>query len=169
MIDGIWCALTGKDVPGVPINRDSVTAKIVVGLDDGHRRLSWSAKGGKIAGCRRPDGGPVKAPCGVPGKSDRQDLFRPVRVRQPTARQRKRSSNGLRLDSRIVTSTPAGSSTGRKARHRARRRADRRRADLLVDAKNVERVDVADLLANGASASEVIDAGKQAARLEIAE
>ena len=63
IIDAIWCTLTGKNVPGVPINKDSVSAKIVVGLDSGHTaRLSFSARGGRTLVVEGPDGEPVKAP-----------------------------------------------------------------------------------------------------------
>jgi DNA repair exonuclease SbcCD ATPase subunit len=63
IIDAIWVALTGKEVPGVPVNKDSIKAEIVVGLDSGHTvTLKFSARGGKSLVVEGPDGAPVKAP-----------------------------------------------------------------------------------------------------------
>lgn len=63
IIDAIWVVLTGKDVPGIPINRECVKAKIIVGLDSGHTAmLEFKARGGKTLTVEGPDGMPVKAP-----------------------------------------------------------------------------------------------------------
>lgn len=63
IIDAIWVTLTGKDVPGIPINKECVKAKIIVGLDSGHTAtLEFKARGGKTLTVEGPDGMPVKAP-----------------------------------------------------------------------------------------------------------
>ncbi len=63
IIDAIWVTLTGKDVPGIPINKECVKAKIIVGLDSGHTAtLEFKARGGKTLTVEGPDGMPVNAP-----------------------------------------------------------------------------------------------------------
>lgn len=171
VIDGIWCALTGKDVPGVPINRDSVTAKIVVGLDDGHTaRLSWSAKGGKTLVVEGPDGEPVKAPAAFLENLIGKISFDPFEfVNQQPAKQKAFLQQLLRLDFADIDARKAAALAEKRDIERDAVRIEGE-ADLLVDAKNVERVDVADLLAKQRERLEAIDAGKQAAHaLEIAE
>ena len=171
VIDGIWCALTGKDVPGVPINRDSVTAKIVVGLDDGHTaRLSWSAKGGKTLVVEGPDGEPVKAPAAFLENLIGKISFDPFEfVNQQPAKQKAFLQQLLRLDFSDIDSRKSAALAEKRDIERDAVRIDGE-ADLLVDAKNVERVDVADLLSKQRERLEVIDAGKQAAHaMEIAE
>ena len=63
VIDGIWMALTGKDVPGVPMNRECIRTDINIGLTSGHT-VEWSIspKGNKSLKVCGPDGEPVKAP-----------------------------------------------------------------------------------------------------------
>lgn len=171
VIDGIWCALTGKDVPGVPINRDSVTAKIVVGLDDGHTaRLSWSAKGGKTLVVEGPDGEPVKAPAAFLENLIGKISFDPFEfVNQQPAKQKAFLQQLLRLDFSDIDSRKAAALAEKRDIERDAVRIEGE-ADLLVDTKNVERVDVADLLSKQRERLEVIDAGKQAAHaLEISE
>ncbi len=171
VIDGIWCALTGKDVPGVPINRDSVTAKIVVGLDDGHTaRLSWSAKGGKTLVVEGPDGEPVKAPAAFLENLIGKISFDPFEfVNQQPAKQKAFLQQLLRLDFSDIDARKAAALAEKRDIERDAVRIEGE-ADSLVDVKNVERVDVADLLAKQRERLEVIDAGKQAAHaLEISE
>jgi len=64
VIDAVWLALTGKECPGVPVNRHAIKADIEVGLDSGHTvSLEFGPKGKKLVVCAE-DGRPVKAPQG---------------------------------------------------------------------------------------------------------
>ena len=61
-IEALWVTLTGKDAPGVAINKKCVSASIVVGLTSGHTaKLKWTGTGKKLV-VEGPDGEPVKAP-----------------------------------------------------------------------------------------------------------
>lgn len=171
IIDAIWCALTGKDVPGVPINRDSVSAKIVVGLDDGHTaRLSFNAKGGKSLVVEGPDGEPVKAPATFLENLIGKISFDPFEfVNQPPAKQKQFLQQLLRLDFTEIESRKSAALAQKRdiERDAVRIEGD---AEALVDAKNAERVDVADLLARQDARTEVISQGQRAASdLETAE
>jgi hypothetical protein len=62
VIEGLWVTLTGKDAPGVAINKEGVSASVVVGLTSGHTaKLRWTGAGKKLI-VEGPDGEPVKAP-----------------------------------------------------------------------------------------------------------
>lgn len=64
VIDGIWLALTGKECPGVPVNRQAIKANIEIGLTTGHTvSLEFGPRGKKLVVCAE-DGRPVKAPQG---------------------------------------------------------------------------------------------------------
>lgn len=164
IIDAIWCTLTGKDVPGVPINRDSVTAKIVVGLDDGHTaRLSWSAKGGKTLVVEGPDGEPVKAPATFLENLIGKISFDPFEfVEQQPAKQRAFLQQLLGLDFSDIDSRKAFALEQKREIERDAVSIERE-AEALVDAKNVERVDVAELVAKQNERAEVIGKGREAA------
>lgn len=164
VIDAIWCTLTGKDVPGVPVNRESVTAKIVVGLDDGHTaRLSFSSKGNKTLVVEGPDGEPVKAPATFLENLIGKISFDPFEfVNQPAAKQKAFLQQLLALDFSDLDSDKA-------FQLEQKRELDRevvsieREAEALVDAQNVERVDVSDLVAKQNERAEVIAKGRDAA------
>ena len=164
IIDAIWCTLTGKDVPGVPVNRDSVTAKIVVGLDDGHTaRLSFSSKGNKSLVVEGPDGEPVKAPATFLENLIGKISFDPFEfVNQTPQKQRAFLQQLLGLDFADLDSDKA-------FQLEQKREIDRdavaieREAEALLDAQNVERVDVSDLVAKQNERAEVIARGREAA------
>lgn len=164
IIDAIWCTLTGKDVPGVPVNRESVTAKIVVGLDDGHTaRLSFSSKGNKSLVVEGPDGEPVKAPATFLENLIGKISFDPFEfVNQPPQKQRAFLQQLLGLDFADLDSDKA-------FQLEQKREIDRdavsieREAEALLDAQNVERVDVSDLVAKQNERAEVIAKGRDAA------
>lgn len=164
IIDAIWCTLTGKDVPGVPINRDSVTAKIVVGLDDGHTaRLSFNAKGGKSLVVEGPDGEPVKAPATFLESLIGKISFDPFEfVEQQPAKQRAFLQQLLGLDFSDIDSRKAFALEQKREIERDAVSIERE-AEALVDAKNVERVDVAELVAKQNERAEVIGKGREAA------
>jgi hypothetical protein len=148
IIDAIWCTLTAKDVPGVPINRDSVTAKIVVGLDDGHTaRLSFNSKGGKSLVVEGPDGEPVKAPATFLENLIGKISFDPFEfVSQPPAKQRAFLQQLLGLSFADEDSRKAYALEQKRDIERDAISIEKE-AEALIDAKNVDRVDVADLVA----------------------
>lgn len=164
IIDAIWCTLTGKDVPGVPVNRESVTAKIVVGLDDGHTaRLSFSSKGNKSLVVEGPDGEPVKAPATFLENLIGKISFDPFEfVNQTPQKQRAFLQQLLGLDFADLDSDKA-------FQLEQKREIDRdavaieREAEALLDAQNVERVDVSALVAKQNERAEVIARGREAA------
>lgn len=164
IIDAIWCTLTGKDVPGVPVNRDSVTAKIVVGLDDGHTaRLSWSAKGGKTLVVEGPDGEPVKAPATFLENLIGKISFDPFEfVEQQPAKQRAFLQQLLGLDFADLDSDKAFLLEQKRDIDRDAV-AIEREAEALLDAQNVERVDVSELVAKQNERAEIIAKGRDAA------
>lgn len=164
IIDAIWCTLTGKDVPGVPVNRDSVAAKIVVGLDDGHTaRLSWSAKGGKTLVVEGPDGEPVKAPATFLENLIGKISFDPFEfVNQTPQKQRAFLQQLLGLDFADLDSDKAFLLEQKRDIDRDAV-AIEREAEALLDAQNVERVDVSELVAKQNERAEVIAKRRDAA------
>ena len=164
IIDAVWCTLTSKDVPGVPVNRESVTAKIVVGLDDGHTaRLSFSSKGNKSLVVEGPDGEPVKAPATFLENLIGKISFDPFEfVNQTPQKQRAFLQQLLGLDFADLDSD-------KTFQLEQKREIDRdavaieREAEALLDAQNVERVDVSDLVAKQNERAEVIAKGRDAA------
>jgi recombinational DNA repair ATPase RecF len=171
IIDAIWCTLTGKDVPGVPVNKDSVSAKIVVGLDSGHTaRLSFSAKGGKSLVVEGPDGEPVKAPAAFLENLIGKISFDPFDfVSQPPAKQKAFLQQLLGLDFTEIESRKSAALAEKKAIEEDAK-AIERDADKLVDAKKTERVDVAELVAKQNERAETIRKGQAAAEdLKLAE
>lgn len=46
VIDAIWVALTGNDIPQVPVHREAVKASIGLGLDNGYT-VTWKCSAGK--------------------------------------------------------------------------------------------------------------------------
>lgn len=164
IIDAIWCTLTGKDVPGVPVNRDSVTAKIVVGLDDGHTaRLSFSSKGNKTLVVEGPDGEPVKAPATFLENLIGKISFDPFEfVNQTPQKQRAFLQQLLGLDFADLDSNKAFLLEQKRDIDRDAV-AIEREAEALLDAQNVERVDVSDLVAKQNERAEVIAKGRDAA------
>lgn len=164
IIDAIWCTLTGKDVPGVPINRDSVTAKIVVGLDDGHTaRLSFNSKGGKSLVVEGPDGEPVKAPATFLENLIGKISFDPFEfVSQPPAKQRAFLQQLLGLNFADEDSRKAYALEQKRDIERDSISIERE-AEALIDAKNTDRVDVADLVAKQNERAEIIGKGRDAA------
>ena len=56
----IFAVLTGKDLPGVPVNEDCIKARVTLGLSDGHT-VSWSQgkSGNATLKVEREDGQPV--------------------------------------------------------------------------------------------------------------
>lgn len=165
IIDAIWCTLTGKDVPGVPINRDSVSAKIVVGLDSGHTaRLSFNAKGGKTLVVEGPDGEPVKAPATFLENLIGKISFDPFEfVNQPPAKQKAFLQQLLRIDMAPIESRKA-QALAEKLEIENEAKAIERDAEKLVDAKKADRVDVADLVAKQNERAETIRKGQAAAQ-----
>lgn len=165
IIDAIWCTLTGKDVPGVPINRDSVSAKIVVGLDSGHTaRLSFSAKGGKTLVVEGPDGEPVKAPATFLENLIGKISFDPFEfVNQPPAKQKAFLQQLLRIDMTPIESRKSAA-LAEKLEIENEAKAIERDAEKLVDAKKTDRVDVADLVAKQNERAETIRKGQAAAQ-----
>lgn len=164
IIDATWCALTGKDVPGVPVNRESVTAKIVVGLDDGHTaRLSFSSKGNKSLVVEGPDGEPVKAPATFLENLIGKISFDPFEfVNQTPQKQRAFLQQLLGLDFADIDSDKAFLLEQKRDIDRDAV-AIEREAEALLDAQNVERVDVSDLVAKQNERAEVIAKGREAA------
>ena len=164
IIDAIWCTLTGKDVPGVPVNRESVTAKIVVGLDDGHTaRLSFSSKGNKSLVVEGPDGEPVKAPATFLENLIGKISFDPFEfVNQTPQKQRAFLQQLLGLDFADLESAKAFQLEQKRDIDRDAV-AIEREAEALLDAQNVERVDVSDLVAKQNERAEVIAKGREAA------
>lgn len=164
IIDAIWCTLTSKDVPGVPVNRESVTAKIVVGLDDGHTaRLSFSSKGNKSLVVEGPDGEPVKAPATFLENLIGKISFDPFEfVNQTPQKQRAFLQQLLGLDFADLDSDKAFLLEQKREIDRDAV-AIEREAETLLDAQNVERVDVSDLVAKQNERAEVIAKGREAA------
>lgn len=164
VIDAIWCTLTSKDVPGVPINRDSVTAKIVVGLDDGHTaRLSFNSKGGKTLVVEGPDGEPVKAPATFLENLIGKISFDPFEfVEQQPAKQKTFLQQLLGLDFSDIDSRKA-LALAEKKQIKDDANAIEKEAERLVDAKKTEPVDVAALLDQQEARAEVIRKGQSAA------
>ena len=164
IIDAIWCTLTGKDVPGVPVNRESVTAKIVVGLDDGHTaRLSFSSKGNKSLVVEGPDGEPVKAPATFLENLIGKISFDPFEfVNQTPQKQRAFLQQLLGLDFADLESAKAFQLEQKRDIDRDAV-AIEREAEALLDAQNEERVDVSDLVAKQNERAEVIAKGREAA------
>lgn len=165
IIDAIWCTLTGKDVPGVPINRDSVSAKIVVGLDSGHTaRLSFNAKGGKTLVVEGPDGEPVKAPATFLENLIGKISFDPFEfVNQPPAKQKAFLQQLLRIDMAPIESRKSAA-LAEKLEIENEAKAIERDAEKLVDTKKTDRVDVADLVAKQNERAETIRKGQAAAQ-----
>lgn len=165
IIDAIWCTLTGKDVPGVPINRDSVSAKIVVGLDSGHTaRLSFNAKGGKTLVVEGPDGEPVKAPATFLENLIGKISFDPFEfVNQPPAKQKAFLQQLLRIDMAPIESRKSAA-LAEKLEIENEAKSIERDAEKLVDAKKTDRVDVADLVAKQNERAETIRKGQAAAQ-----
>lgn len=165
IIDAIWCTLTGKDVPGVPINRDSVSAKIVVGLDSGHTaRLSFNAKGGKTLVVEGPDGEPVKAPATFLENLIGKISFDPFEfVNQPPAKQKAFLQQLLRIDMEPIESRKS-QALAEKLEIENEAKAIERDAEKLVDARKTDRVDVADLVARQNERAETIRKGQAAAQ-----
>ncbi len=60
VIESVWVALTGKDVPGVPVHREAVKATVKIGTTDGYL-VEWSqtTAGTKSLKIVTPDGVPV--------------------------------------------------------------------------------------------------------------
>lgn len=164
IIDAVWCTLTGKDVPGVPVNRESVTAKIVVGLDDGHTaRLSFSSKGNKSLVVEGPDGEPVKAPATFLENLIGKISFDPFEfVNQTPQKQRAFLQQLLGLDFADLDSDKAFLLEQKREIDRDAV-AIEREAETLLDAQNVDRVDVSDLVAKQNERAEVIAKGREAA------
>jgi hypothetical protein len=164
IIDAVWCTLTSKDVPGVPVNRESVTAKIVVGLDDGHTaRLSFSSKGNKSLVVEGPDGEPVKAPATFLENLIGKISFDPFEfVNQAPQKQRAFLQQLLGLDFADIDSDKAFQLEQKREIDRDAA-AIEREAEALLDAQNVERVDVSDLVAKQNERAEVIAKGREAA------
>ena len=164
IIDAVWCTLTGKDVPGVPVNRESVTAKIVVGLDDGHpARLSFSSKGNKSLVVEGPDGEPVKAPATFLENLIGKISFDPFEfVNQTPQKQRAFLQQLLGLDFADLDSDKAFLLEQKREIDRDAV-AIEREAETLLDAQNVDRVDVSDLVAKQNERAEVIAKGREAA------
>lgn len=164
IIDAIWCTLTGKNVPGVPINKDSVSAKIVVGLDSGHTaRLSFSARGGRALVVEGPDGEPVKAPAAFLENLIGKISFDPFEfVAQPPAKQKAFLQQLLGLDFTDIEGRKALALAEKKEIEQDAKSIERD-AESLVDAKKTDRVDVADLVQKQNERAEVVRQGQSAA------
>lgn len=164
VIDAIWCTLTGKDVPGVPINKDSVSAKIVVGLDSGHTaRLSFSAKGNKTLVVEGPDGEPVKAPAAFLENLIGKISFDPFDfVTQQPAKQKAFLQQLLGLDFTEIDSRK-GYALAEKKEIEQDAKSIERDAEALADAKKIDRVDVAELVQKQNERAEVVRQGQSAA------
>ena len=164
IIDAIWCTLTGKNVPGVPINKDSVSAKIVVGLDSGHTaRLSFSARGGRTLVVEGPDGEPVKAPAAFLENLIGKISFDPFEfVAQPPAKQKAFLQQLLGLDFTDIEGRKALALAEKKEIEQDAKSFERD-AEALVDAKKTDRVDVADLVQKQNERAEVVRQGQSAA------
>lgn len=164
VIDAIWCTLTGKDVPGVPINKDSVSAKIVMGLDSGHTaRLSFSAKGNKTLVVEGPDGEPVKAPAAFLENLIGKISFDPFDfVTQQPAKQKAFLQQLLGLDFTEIDSRK-GYALAEKKEIEQDAKSIERDAEALADAKKIDRVDVAELVQKQNERAEVVRQGQSAA------
>ena len=156
IIDAIWVALTGKEVPGVPVNKDSIKAEIVVGLDSGHTvTLKFTARGGKTLVVEGPDGAPVKAPATFLENLIGKISFDPFDfVEMQPAKQRAFLVQLLKLDlSAIDARKEAALKEKREAEGDAK--AIEKQIEDLVNIKETQRVDVADLMARQAARNEV--------------
>lgn len=157
IIDAIWVALTGKEVPGVPVNKDSIKAEIVVGLDSGHTvTLKFTNRGGKSLVVEGPDGAPVKAPATFLENLIGKISFDPFDfVEMQPAKQRAFLVQLLGLDlSAIDARKDAALKEKRDAEGDAK--AIEKQIEDLVNIKETKRVDVAELMAGQEARSEKV-------------
>lgn len=100
VLEAIWVAMTGKDVPDPVVNREhGVKAEVIVGLDDGHQ-VEWSfGKSGAKLRVFRPDGEPVKAERTYLNDLIGKISFDPFDfIKRPAGEQKKILMDLLRLD-----------------------------------------------------------------------
>ncbi len=147
IIDAIWVALTGKEVPGVPVNKDSIKAEIVVGLDSGHTvTLKFTARGGKSLVVEGPDGAAVKAPATFLQNLIGKISFDPFEfVEMEPGKQRAFLVQLLGLD---LSAIDARKEVVLKEKREAEgdAKAIEKQIEELANIRETQRVDVADLM-----------------------
>lgn len=147
IIDAIWVALTGKEVPGVPVNKDSIKAEIVVGLDSGHTvTLKFTARGGKTLVVEGPDGAAVKAPATFLQNLIGKISFDPFEfVEMEPGKQRAFLVQLLGLD---LSAIDARKEVALKEKREAEgdAKAIEKQIEELANIRETQRVDVADLM-----------------------
>lgn len=168
IIDAIWVALTGKEVPGVPVNKDSIKAEIVVGLDSGHTvTLKFTARGGKSLVVEGPDGAPVKAPSTFLENLIGKISFDPFEfVEMQPAKQRAFLVQLLGLD---LSTIDARKEVALKEKREAEgdAKAIEKQIEELANIRETQRVDVADLMARQEQRNEkvrTIESGRHTLR-----
>lgn len=146
VIDAIWCALTSKEVPGVPINDKSVSAKIVVGLDDGHTVRMEFKKKGKTLIVEGPNGDPVMKPVAYLENLIGNISFDPFAfVDMQPAKQKSFLHELLKLDLSDLDARKSILLADKLAESNTLKSIEKQVEDL-VDARKTERVDVDALL-----------------------
>lgn len=148
IIDAIWVVLTGKDVPGIPINRECVKAKIIVGLDSGHTAtLEFKARGGKTLTVEGPDGMPVKAPQAFLNELIGRISFDPFEFVNKTPKQQKEFLQDLLKIDNSDLDVRKNTALTEKREAEADRNAIERQLEELVGITEMVPVDVSKLMA----------------------
>lgn len=147
VLEAIWVALTGKDVPDPVVNRDhGIKAEIILGLDDGHQ-VEWSY-GKSAAKLRvfRPDGEPVKAERTYLNELIGKISFDPFDfIKRPAAEQKKILMDLLGLDLSDLDAKKRIALDNKKSAETAMLTAEQN-LDRLKDAVETAPVDTAALM-----------------------
>lgn len=159
LIDAIWIALTGQDVPTVPVHRESIKAAIEVGLTDGHTVTRTFTPSGSKLSIEGPDGqkittSPQKFLDGLVGRIS----FDPFSFSEQTpAKQKAFLTDLLGLDFSDLDQKKAGL-LERKRETTSEIKACDRQIDELAACMPVEPVDVAELSKQKAERDAAIEA-----------
>lgn len=147
IIDAIWVVLTGKDVPGIPINKECVKAKIIVGLDSGHTAtLEFKARGGKVLTVEGPDGMPVKAPQAFLNELIGRISFDPFEFVNKTPKQQKEFLQDLLKIDNSDLDVRKNAALTEKREAEADRNAIEKQLEELAGITETKPVDVSELM-----------------------
>ena len=156
IIDAIWVVLTGKDVPGIPINKECVKAKIIVGLDSGHTAtLEFKARGGKVLTVEGPDGMPVKAPQAFLNELIGRISFDPFEFVNKTPKQQKEFLQDLLKIDNSDLDVRKNAALTEKREAEADRNAIEKQFEELAGITETQPVDVSELMSTQEKRQEV--------------
>lgn len=147
VLEFIYNALTGKEFPGVPVNKECIRGGGAIGLDDGHTvTLKFDSRGGRTLVVEGPDGKPVKAPQTFLNNLLGKFTFDPFAFADaPAGEQKKALQELLKLDfSDIDVRKDAALREKREAEADAK--AIEKQIEDLINIRETQRVDVADLV-----------------------